>query len=766
MDTYNEDFLTNPIRKHDGKTIIAHLSDLHFKPDTNFENDPNLKALRSSIVSKKPDLILVTGDLVENGPSIKNIIYRKKSFISALSNAKDFLISVCESCDIDEELGLLLVPGNHDYRFWGFISNKCNPELFNEVFEGFTESKLIPSLNVAICLFDSNVLNDSTINFATGFIDEAMLHDFFSGTFEEWKILKPEHKNQTDYDFNNLTKIALLHHHPMPIAMAQAPNHELTEREELLLLKNAAVFMEEVAKNDIEIILHGHRHFPGYSRAGFPIGEDSLRYIGILSAGTAGRTSPFFSYNLLIIDDEGGIEAEHLWRIAGSYSPLKSRFALLAEDEIRKNRSESFLRSMDINTHVEELLYFYDISKRGDSELKVYYNGWRSLSDDPVHSIASDLKFSKAGLPKRPYFETSIIGQSVSFEIEEETDEEIRGSVFFTPFLGKKPIHTTLSALVSNSFFFDKRDLVALTTMQGNPQEREFIFAKVRYSVKKLFICIKYPEVFRPIDLQVEVLNTLNLNILDRRETEYCKDFMYYDDNTNKVFFLVPKPLTGFLYKISWNLPEDFEALKLKPFEQGIVKELRKKLLGIDSNTSKAVGHQLSSLKNEIINSHEFRQFGSDSRFEISLMGFDEERRSLKLVAIAPCDSENYTQTHEIWSREYFLGEGVAGQALRRKSPTLYSKFIKRQDGYPLFKPSKPCESALSDAYTLVYSIPLRYPLREDGAVIGVLSLATCSNVCGLHKLVEDEAVLAAIHDQAIDNFGSKIMVAIGFNNS
>ena len=192
---------------------------------------------------------------------------------------------------------------------------------------------------------------------------------------------------------------------------------------------------------------------------------------------------------------------------------------------------------MEINKIGEVLLVFFYISKRGDSELKVYYNGWRSLSDDPVYSIASDLKFSKAGLPKRPYFETSK-GQSVSFEIEEETDDEIRGSVFFNPFLGKNSIHTTLSALVSNSFFFDKRDLVALTTMRGNPQEREFIFAKVRYSVKKLFICIKYPEVFRPIDLQVEVLNTLNLNILDRRETEYCKDFMYYDDNTNKVFFV------------------------------------------------------------------------------------------------------------------------------------------------------------------------------------------------------------------------------------
>jgi hypothetical protein len=52
---------------------------------------------------------------------------------------------------------------------------------------------------------------------------------------------------------------------------------------ELTLLKNAGLFMEQMVKTRMELILHGHRHYPAYSRAGFPVAEGGDHPLAVIA---------------------------------------------------------------------------------------------------------------------------------------------------------------------------------------------------------------------------------------------------------------------------------------------------------------------------------------------------------------------------------------------------------------------------------------------------------------------------------------------------
>lgn len=763
MDSLKINYLNNPKRKHDNQTIIVQLSDLHFTPQTNPGKDSNLIALKQDITEKEPDIIIVTGDLVENGLPLSKKILEGRRLDDAFNNVKDFLLSICKECDIKERYGLFIVPGNHDYRFLGFKKNQSDPDTFREILGEFVKSRPIPSLGVVLCSFDSNVTNDWSINFSSGFINESELQRFFSDYFNKWKTAKKKSVKLLIPDFDNLVKLALLHHHPMPIAEAQ--KRKITQREELLLLKNAGIFMKEMARNGIDIILHGHRHYPGYSRAGFPVYPNGLLYIGVLAAGTVGKDDPFFSYNIITIDDEGGINAEFRWRHTGSYEPLRRKFPLLTNEEIRQNRRRNLIKTSNITTSVDRVTCSFNILKSGDDELYINYYDWRSITRDQVNSIDAELTFSKASLPGEIKFQSLTDGQTVLWQKDKETREKITGRIVFDPPLGERPINVKSSSFATNSFFFDRRDLKPLIQKNPHLKAKEFVHLNTSWLADKMIICVNFPEIFNPINPQLEVFKNLHSNSIDRRETRYCEKYLFYDENINIITFTVPNPMPSFRYKISWDLPsEDLELKNLDPYEQGTAKELRKALLEMSVGQSQKIGNTLGILRGQIVNSEEFKGTNGDKRFEISLMGFNENKRCLKIVALAPCEFGDYPPTHNIWGREFYFGEGVAGQALRRKEPQFYSVFKKRSKGFRIFKPTKPCNKAKNDNYKLVYSIPLLFPLKENGALIGALSFATCSNICGLHKIFNERAGFESIYDQAMAHFQKKIMLELGFN--
>lgn len=221
---------------------IIHLSDIHFGEKT-FSKDLIFKVL-SQLRKEKPDLIIISGDITQNGYKYEYEVIKK--FIERLKFiAKTFV-----------------VPGNHDARNVGLIhfEKLIGPRKFVHVDD---------EQEVVIIGLDSSEpdINDGQIGF-----DQLMWLN------QELSKLP-----------NEYCKIVMFHHHLLPI-----PN---TGRERNILLDSGDL-IQILLDNEVDIILNGHKHVPNVW---------IIEKMIVINAGTAttlklrGETLP--SYNKLIIDD-------------------------------------------------------------------------------------------------------------------------------------------------------------------------------------------------------------------------------------------------------------------------------------------------------------------------------------------------------------------------------------------------------------------------------------------------------------------------------
>jgi 3',5'-cyclic AMP phosphodiesterase CpdA len=785
-----EDNLSNPQRKNSDKTAIVHLSDLHFKPDFDEKTNSNLSNLRKDIIGYSPDAIIITGDIVNNSfllslyeltkeaLSLKSKIDRLKrlkerfrskfrdriysDLVASYSNAKDFIFRLCEDCEIDRNYGLFIVPGNHDYRLEGIISDKVSLDIFNQELGNYFISRPIPSLGVVICSFNSNVENDNSLNFATGYVNEAEITDFFSNEFSLWKGKKDgTNENMIDF-FENLTKIAILHHHPMPIPEVQT--RDLTKREEFLLLKNSGVFMKEMINNDIDIILHGHRHFPSYSRASFTDDENFLHDIGVVAAGAAGSDDPHFSYNRIKIKSDGMIEVEHRKRYTGSYDKLKPKFFLLPYEKLRTQKRRKLIKEKEIKTSMSKLIFDCNILESGDADISVKFLKWRSLTGSKIYSINSELNFTKASMPQPSIFDEN---KQVSITKIDETEDEIIGQININGGLDKNPIDAVFELPISNSFFFDERDLKAITKSGKYKLDRDIFHSRMRYDADLLEGCIKFPPKFIPRDPIINAYSDFSATILDSQESNYCNNYYSYHELTNCVTFSISDPLPGYCYEIQWALPsEDYDLVHLSPKEKRFVNEIRRMLLSNDEEIIEKINTKILDFKEELLQHDSFVKHYGNNIFEINFFVFDNENRIVKNLAVAPCENTGYTDGGQPWQKQYLIGEGVSGQAIKRKEAVLFSEVLNQNSKFGKYKFGDVCGNAESKFYRGIYSIPLLFPPppQKYGARIGTLSFKTCANKSVLLSILETQEGIKNLTVEAIKFYKRKLLPSIGID--
>jgi predicted MPP superfamily phosphohydrolase len=176
------------------KITLVHLSDLHLSTEDAKET---FEILETEIKGLRPDIIIVTGDLIDS-PKFDSLV-----------EVKNKLIKLCDDCGIVDTL--VVIPGNHDYRWFGFLNlwEKVYKKSFLKVFPEWKTPKLfeIKGKYFAVFPFDSNE-NVPSINAARGRVGNDELVNFL----ENLQLLKIR------YGYSNAYKIAIVHHHPIPIA--------------------------------------------------------------------------------------------------------------------------------------------------------------------------------------------------------------------------------------------------------------------------------------------------------------------------------------------------------------------------------------------------------------------------------------------------------------------------------------------------------------------------------------------------------------------
>ncbi len=231
----------------DGQFSILHFSDLHF--GENHRNYQEVNAVGSlnlaqlivnTLTQLKPQAVVISGDI-----STKN---DKNSYDEALN----FLNTLKQKLKLHPSQ-FIIVPGNHDID-----RGKKNDKMANFLrmvskFYGLNGEVELKKTGFSIL----NCFNGITF---FGFDSTIVNQDV-----PEWGYISREQRIKFNFFLgpgNNCLKIAVCHHHLLPIAKELIQNIDDNDNCKVSLLYDAAPFIEWLIRHDFSVCLHGHQHLP------------------------------------------------------------------------------------------------------------------------------------------------------------------------------------------------------------------------------------------------------------------------------------------------------------------------------------------------------------------------------------------------------------------------------------------------------------------------------------------------------------------------
>ena len=185
--------------------LIAHLSDLHVGAINHMEK--TLLDAINHINELNPDLVVVTGDLTENGYYLEFL--KAREYLDLIENP------------------LMVVPGNHDARHVG-------NETFEEIFHDRRSTLSNDTGDLTVIGLDSS---------------EPDLDYGKVGRSQQIWMEKELKKAQN----NNQYKIIALHHHIIPVPKTGRERNVLTDAGDILY---------SLTDKSVEMVISGHKHVP------------------------------------------------------------------------------------------------------------------------------------------------------------------------------------------------------------------------------------------------------------------------------------------------------------------------------------------------------------------------------------------------------------------------------------------------------------------------------------------------------------------------
>lgn len=301
-------------------SILIHISDLHFGANRIYydkkygswyrkykrhkialiKENPAFKRDLSSLIKKvkkcfggKIRKIILTGDLTCWGD--KESFSHVKSYTGDTNNGLGFNLS-----------DVIVVPGNHDvlkgrFSFNSIFRRNLRREIvlanFRDYFNNWQPNieyfDLRAGKKGSICYFDSTRKDKIT-----------RLNTISGGGIREEQLRDMKDKiEEGGSQFYNSFKIAVLHHHPLPI-----PEGSTGLKGYYLMLENGPRFVNFLQENGFNMILHGHEHVPCYYSVRYYNSHKRRRdRIYVISAGscTQDGKQDERSFNLIMFYPSG-----------------------------------------------------------------------------------------------------------------------------------------------------------------------------------------------------------------------------------------------------------------------------------------------------------------------------------------------------------------------------------------------------------------------------------------------------------------------------
>ncbi|MBF0591448.1 MAG: metallophosphoesterase [Nitrospirae bacterium] len=622
-------------------------------------------------------------------------------------------------------------------------------KLFEEIFTGYkTETDKLSAHKLLIGCFNSNRTHKD-YDFSKGFVAREDFNSF--NNYMQTKFTD-------DRERLKYKKIALLHHHPMPISVSETES-SLRESYEssFLILANSATFMSEMLKNNITLILHGHKHFSGFSKTSFLVDPafEIRRTIGVISAGSVSPEEKTLSYNIIEYYDSGEVILNIKEASGAGNFYSKPPVKIFTYEEVRQN---TFIECMNIfNTISEKTSFHFTIEQPGgDRILRVIREGIITHKEDKITEIQG-LTSTTNGLLGGPH---KIIKGNVTWKPigGVEKDESIhkymqRWEIIFDFPLrkGGKPIEYEIESKVPNSFSFSKEERVWDLRSQGVPDDDERLKEPIKenmslgimdHGYKNLFLQVKFPDRFKPAKVDVIVKEKLDKNEyrINNDEQEYCRNKLSYFEEANTVTLFVDNTLIDHKYIIEWDLPEKETYSNINLHQLDVARKIQEGLRKLRNNPKcpykLSIDDLLLKLKNAIVKYIEHIEdssLGDQNSFELSILVLNEESHKEPYkyqYAITNCEAycDNFNGDDDDKKDDAVIhGHPVVGVAAKCKFPAwvipMYNKEI---EDISILK--KTCNLIPNGKFYAIIAIPLFFPVYPKQNLIGVVELASCSD--------------------------------------
>jgi predicted MPP superfamily phosphohydrolase len=746
---FPEDFQPTPVEsKTQGQTVIAHLSDLHFTSETNFETG-SWAALLDDLSSNerdKIDVLAVTGDLIDASftDSVMSLMpLVKDPIVEAFTKVDKYLRNLCTALNINPDEGLVVVPGNHDYRAKGILMSKQLPVKFYNLFKASCRPVLLPNLHVCLFVLDSNTMRNR-FDLATGLIERDDLVKF--RRFAE--KIRPLNAA--------CTRVVLLHHHPMPIPARE--NDDLMDNPGFSLLKNAGQFMSLMVEARVDLVLHGHEHHPAFSKAFFPDDKLEEHMITIIGAGSAGKKVE--NYNLITITHGGQMRLERRARDGAGFRHSYDR-SLGDYADVRRAAFEGLAEKSGAKIRARKYSEMHLI-KSGSGDTVLYerledVTAFKGVITETESQVNSDSGFFLA-----PKFENiSPETQEIKWEWKakpegspaDDDPEMKRGRIIYQPALNRKsPITYEFHKTAYNLFHFYQEDREDSTNGEHRREWIEFTF---KNAFDLYVLTVRFPKDNFPDKFYREVhgpdcfgqKHDANCTLHPLEQSYFDLHFSKFKDSQTFVVS-IEKPLPGYTYFIKWDLPQ--EEYRINFFDRGKANEMIKELLLLTQpgNASQdKMADWFKSLREGITKSRMWRSLPGTNPDQMDIFLYtyngetaDWKKRGLVCVASTLPNIAFSQGVGEIIKP----GQTLIGAAYRRKEPMIYSpigrssKLAGIEYDYRIPKAWAGNAGEPPRKYQVVCAVPLYYPVHKDylGRKVAVLAFASTSDTSRLLNFV------------------------------
>ena len=515
-------------------TRIIHISDLHFPS----RDESAQQILANEIVEKRPDFLVVTGDLVDTSS------WRASK---AWIETREWLEDVREraSAGREEKIGVFVLPGNHDVLHTGLIGWCWPPtRAFRRTFAGWC---------------DEPVVYDEAANLTLLTLDTNPRAEWFSAkgialTRRLRALRQAMDRHEQAQEIRESTKILLMHHHPLPVPFGGSDWLLETRRVDRLL--------QFVAECQVDLILHGHKHNATWSHLRIGGTSHTQFFVEVLGAGAAFKRSDFdprgHNYNLIDVAANGIRRVRQFFKPGGAPRFLESPTAG-AEERV----SRMVLGQFRHPYRFARLTWKVEADAEGDSRNHLHYAGLVFNGERDRYRLPLPSDFLEIG-EGSPYRLTHWSPPSAGPQMERSDENGEEWVVFTIPPRDDEPGEVTVENYGLNSHVMNRRE----ARDRGlEDEEREFMEFVLREIVEELNFDLTFPADFGFRHPRLEVLEPIDRadSLHQELTTRFRACVQWEQASPHRIRVSLSAPPPNLRYRLSWELPEASPASGEEP---------------------------------------------------------------------------------------------------------------------------------------------------------------------------------------------------------